>query len=148
MINHVVMMGRLTDEPDVRTTQSGTSYCRFCIAVDRPYKSGDEKKTDFFNCVAWRQTADFIGNHFVKGQLIALTGSLRTGSFENASGDTVKTVDINVESVSFTGDKRNETTPTAERKPTQIRPRQNRARTDQTPTETVEDIIADEDLPF
>ena len=77
MINTVVLMGRLTADPELRETSNGVSYCRFSIAVDRAHKSGEDKVTDFLNCVAWRQTAEFISRYFTKGQMIAVVGSLR-----------------------------------------------------------------------
>lgn len=103
MINNVVLMGRLTADPELRTSQSGVSYIRFSVAVERPYSKGKDKTTDFINCVAWRQTAEFIDKYFVKGQMIALVGSLRTDSYTNKDGAKVNTVDVNVDNVSFTG---------------------------------------------
>lgn len=144
MINNVVLMGRLTAEPEVKTTSGGVSYCRFSLAVERPYKSGDEKKTDFFNCVAWRQTAEFIERYFKKGQMLALVGSLRTGSYTNKDGAAVNTVDINVDSVSFTGDRQAQTGST---------PAQTSGRHAQTGSRSGIDIsdaaaAPDDDLPF
>lgn len=105
MINIVIVMGRITADPELKTTQSGVNYVRFTVAVDRPYKSGDEKQTDFINCVAWRHTAEFVDKYFVKGQMIAVQGSLQTGSFTNKDGDKVSVVSVNVDAVSFAGSK-------------------------------------------
>ena len=107
-MNITALMGRLTADPELKTTQSGVSYCRFSIAVDRQYKNGQERLTDFFNCVAWRSCAEFITKYFVKGQMIAVTGSLQTGSYENRDGVKINTVDVLVSQVSFCGSKKEE----------------------------------------
>ena len=107
MLNVVVLMGRLTADPELRSSSSGVSYCRFTVAVDRGYtKPGEEKKADFINCVAWRQTAEFVSRYFSKGSMIAVQGSIQTGSYTNRDGVKVYTTDINVDNVSFTGSKR------------------------------------------
>ena len=73
MLNSVIMMGRLTDNPELRQTPSGRSVCSFTIAVDRAFKSQNgERQTDFFDVVAWGSTADFVSKYFVKGQLVAV----------------------------------------------------------------------------
>ena len=75
-INNVVLTGRLSRDPEIKQTQSGVSVCNFCIAVDRKYKSGEEKICDFINCVAWRGAADFVSKWFHKGDGIGVTGSI------------------------------------------------------------------------
>lgn len=145
MINSVVLMGRLTADPELKTTSSGTNYCRFSIAVERPFKNGDEKVTDFINCVAWRQTAEFVSRYFAKGQMIAVEGSIQTGSYTNKDGAKVYTTDILVRQASFTGDKRGGETisePAPEDKP----PKQTRAQR-VNHTEVTPDMT-DDDLPF
>ena len=106
MINNITLMGRLTADPELKNTAGGTPYCRFSVAVDRPFKSGDEKITDFISCVAWRQTAEFVSRYFTKGQMIALVGWLQTGSYTNRDGAKVYTTDVSVISVSFCGEKK------------------------------------------
>ncbi len=107
MLNVVVLMGRLTKDPELRTTSTGLSTCRFTVAVDRSYvKPGEERKADFISCTAWRQTAEFISKYFTKGQMIAIEGSIQTGSYTNREGATVYTTDVIVNSASFTGSKR------------------------------------------
>lgn len=106
MINIVIVMGRITADPELRTSNSGISYCRFSVAVDRAYKSGDEKKTDFINCVAWRQTAEFISRYFTKGSMIALQGSLQQESYTDRDGNKRTSYTVSVEKASFTGSKR------------------------------------------
>ena len=105
MLNRVILMGRITRDLEIRQTPNGNSVLRFTVAVDRPVKQGAEKQTDFISCTAWGQQAEFIGRYFGKGRMIALEGSIRTGSYDK-NGQTVYTTDVNVERVSFTGEPR------------------------------------------
>lgn len=98
-MNNVSLVGRLTKDPELKTTQSGLSVCRFTVAVDRPYSK--DRQADFISCIAWRKTAEFIDSYFSKGQRIALTGSIQTGSYTDKDGKTVYTTDINVSNVEF-----------------------------------------------
>jgi single-strand DNA-binding protein len=107
MINKVIIMGRITKELEIRQSQSGTAVLRFTVAVDRPQKNG-EKSADFINCIAFGQTAEFIGRYFGKGRMIAIEGNIKTGSYQNKNGDTVYTTDVIVERTSFTGEPKNE----------------------------------------
>ena len=97
-MNNVSLIGRLTKDPELKTTQSGLPVCRFTVAVDRTYS---KDQTDFINCIAWRKTAEFISSYFSKGKRIALTGSIQTGSYTDKDGKTVYTTDINVNNVEF-----------------------------------------------
>ena len=134
-MNNVILMGRLTKDPELKTTQSGLSFCRFTVAVDRYSKDGEDK-TDFISCVAWRSTADFIDKYFSKGQRILLSGSIQTGSYTDKDGRTVYTTDVLVDKAEFCESKKNGDSAPA---PTRARK----------PKET-EDIAPDisEDLPF
>ena len=86
-MNSICLMGRLTADPELKTTQSGVSVTSFSVAVDRAYRSKDqERQTDFINCVAWRQTAEFITRYFHKGNRIALQGSLQSRSYTANDG--------------------------------------------------------------
>ena len=105
MLNTAVIMGRLTADPELRTTQSGLSVTSFTVAVDRAYKSGDERQTDFINVVAWRSTADFVTRFFTKGQMIAVQGSIQTRNYEDKNGNKRTAVEIVADSVSFCGGK-------------------------------------------
>lgn len=107
MLNRVILMGRITKDLEIRQSQSGTAVLRFSIAVDRPQKNG-EKSADFINCIAFGQTAEFIGRYFGKGRMIALEGNIKTGSYQNKNGETVYTTDVIVERTSFTGEPKNE----------------------------------------
>ena len=84
MLNKVILMGRLTRDPELRSTPQGVSTCSFSLAVDRNFvKQGEERKADFINCVAWRQTAEFIPRYFKKGNMLALEGSIQTRSWND-----------------------------------------------------------------
>lgn len=116
VLNKTILMGRLTADPELKHTQSGTAVTSFCIAVDRNRpKQGEEKQTDFIDCEAWRQTAEFICKYFRKGQMMALSGSIQTGSYTDRDGNKRKTVRVRADEVSFCGGK-NENRP-AEPKP-------------------------------
>lgn len=107
MLNVVAIMGRLTADPELKTTPSGVSVCRFTLAVDRNFaKAGTERQTDFVSCVAWRNTAEFISRYFVKGQMMAVNGSIQTGSYTDNNGNKRYTFDVVVDNANFTGSKR------------------------------------------
>ena len=106
MLNCVVLMGRLTADPELRATASGVSFARFSIAVDRGYsKQGEERQTDFINIVAWRQTADFVSRYFHKGSMIAVQGELRMNRYTDKNGQNRTTYEVMANNVSFTGSK-------------------------------------------
>ena len=104
MLNTVILMGRITAVPELKKTQSGISLVNFSIAVDRAYRSGSERQTDFINIVAWRQTADFICNYFKKGQMIAIEGSIQTRPYEDKNGNKRTAFEVVANNVSFCGD--------------------------------------------
>lgn len=108
MLNKVIIMGRLTRDPEMRQTTSGVTMCRFSVAVDRQFKNQQtgEREADFINCVAWRQTAEFISRYFHKGNMILVEGNLRNDNYEK---DGVKHYSMNVyvDNVSFCGEKNN-----------------------------------------
>jgi single-strand DNA-binding protein len=105
MLNCAVIMGRLTADPELRKTPAGVSVTRLTVAVDRGYaKQGEERKADFINVVAWRQTAEFVCKYFKKGSMIAVQGSIETGSYEK-DGVKRSTFEINADNVSFCGGK-------------------------------------------
>lgn len=106
MINSVVIMGRLTFDPELRTTPTGVSVVRFQVACDRNYqKSGEERKADFIDVTAWRQTAEFVSRYFRKGSMIAIEGSIQTDSFTDKDGNKRKSVQVVANNVSFCGSK-------------------------------------------
>lgn len=102
MLNCVALMGRLAADPELKETQSGTSVVSFRVACDRSYcKAGQERQTDWINCVAWRSTAEFICKYFRKGQLVALQGSLQTRSYTDKDGNKRKAVEVVVSQANF-----------------------------------------------
>ncbi|MBQ2537574.1 MAG: single-stranded DNA-binding protein [Ruminococcus sp.] len=106
MINRVVLMGRLVADPELKTTQSGTEVTSFRIAVERKYtKSGEERQADFFDVVAWKQTAEFICSYFGKGAMIAIDGRLQQRSYQTDDGSTRNVVEIVADLASFTGER-------------------------------------------
>ena len=106
MLNSIIIMGRLTADPELRTTSSGLSVSSFTVAVDRGYaKPGEEKKTDFIPVVAWRSTADFVSKYFRKGSMIAVQGSLQTRNYEDKNGNKRTAFEIIADQVSFCGSK-------------------------------------------
>lgn len=113
-MNKVVLMGRLTADPELRQTQSGIASCRFTIAINRKYKNQQtgEYDADFISCVTWRQTAEFVSRYFSKGSMIAVEGSLRSESYQDKKHPDVthySTV-VLVENVEFTGEKKQQGT--------------------------------------
>ena len=106
MVNCAILMGRLTKDPELRTTQNGTSVTSFAVAVDREYvRQGEERQTDFINVVAWRQTAEFVSRYFRKGSMIAVQGSIQTRNYEDRNGNKRTAVEIIADKVSFCGSK-------------------------------------------
>ena len=104
MLNNAVIMGRICNDLELRKTQSGVSVTRFTVAVDRAYKQGEERKADFINVIAWRSTSEFICKYFKKGSMIAIQGSIETGSYEK-DGVKRNTFEIVADNVSFCGSK-------------------------------------------
>ena len=106
MFNKMILMGRLVADPELKTTPQGVTVCTFRIAVDRRFqKQGEEKKPDFFNIVAWRQTGEFVQKYFGKGRMILVEGEMQTRQYTDKSGNQSTWYEINAERVSFTGEK-------------------------------------------
>ena len=107
MLNKVILMGRFTRDPELRSTPQGTSTCSFSLAVDRNFaRQGEERKTDFINCVAWRQTAEFVSKYFKKGTLAAIEGSIQTRSWDDPEGKRHYATDVVVSQIYFAESKR------------------------------------------
>lgn len=101
-LNQVILGGRLTAAPELKTTPNGISVLAFSIAVDRDYaKQGEEKQTDFINCVAWRQTAEFIAKYFGKGEAICVVGSLQTRTWQAQDGSKRYATEVIVDRAKF-----------------------------------------------
>lgn len=101
-INQVQLVGNLTRDPESGTTQNGITYCRFTVACQRRFKNAQgQYEADFINCLAWRQTAEFVQRHFIKGNKIGLTGSIQTGSYTAQDGSKRYTTEVVVDNVEF-----------------------------------------------
>lgn len=101
-LNTIVMLGRFVAQPELKHTSSDIAVCSFTLAVQRP---GAKDKTDFIDCVAWRNTAEFITKYFNKGSMIAVQGVLTSRMFEDKDGNKRKAYEVQVDNVSFTGSK-------------------------------------------
>lgn len=100
-MNSVNLIGRLTKDVDLRYTQSGLAVGRFSVAIDRPKKDGQDNGADFPNCVAYGKTAENLANYVHRGEMVGVTGCIRTGSYTGKDGRKVYTTDISVASVQF-----------------------------------------------
>ena len=101
MINIVILVGRLTKNPEIRKTPNGASICKFTLAVSRKVKAQGQPDADFISCVAWNKTADLMYQYLKKGSLIGIDGRLQTGKVTNNTGETIYTCDVMVESLQF-----------------------------------------------
>ncbi len=126
MFNLVVLTGRLTADPELKTTQSGVSVTSFSIAVNRPHRKNEEQQTDFINIVAWRQTAEFVTKYFKKGSLIGIEGSIQARKYTDSNGNKRTVFEVIANNVQFVESK----------------PDNGRTET------TLPDLGSDEDLPY
>lgn len=135
MINNVVLTGRLTAAPELKTTQSGVTVTAFCVAVDRRFKAQDgNREADFVNCVAWRNTAEFICKYFGKGDMIAVVGAIQTRKYKDKDGNNRVAFEVIVNEASFCGGNNNGN---------------NAQETQEAPATTnFEEIGSDDELPF
>lgn len=101
-MNKVQLVGRLTKEPEIKATSTQVNFCNFTVAVDRRFKDQNgQRQADFINCVAWRQTADFIGKYFRKGSRIAICGTIQTRKFDDQNGVTRYVTEVIAEEAEF-----------------------------------------------
>ena len=105
MLNHIVIMGRLTRDPELRQTGSGVSVSNFSVAVDRDFSKGEEKETDFIDCVAWRHTGEFVSKYFTRGSLIVVSGRLQVRSYTDKDGNNRRAAEIVADNCYFGGSK-------------------------------------------
>ena len=105
MLNHIVIMGRLTRDPELRQTGSGVSVANFSVAVDRDFSKGEEKETDFIDCVAWRHTGEFVSKYFTRGSLIVVSGRLQVRSYTDKDGNNRRAAEIVADNCYFGGSK-------------------------------------------
>ncbi len=147
MINTVALMGRLTYDPEIKQTSGGVSVVRFQIACDRNYqKSGTERQADFIDCVAWRQTAEFVSRYFRKGSMIAVEGSIQTQNYTDKNGNNRKSTEVLANNVSFCGSKAE--TGTANNAFAQPEPAPSYSSADSSDFEEIVQEDEEDDLPF
>lgn len=104
-MNKAILMGRLTRDPEMRQTPNGVTVARFSVAVNRRFAKEGQQDADFINCVAWRQTAEFISRYFHKGSMIAVVGSIQSRSWDGADGKKQYATEVSVDEAYFTGSK-------------------------------------------
>lgn len=133
-MNITILKGRLTNNPELKTTQSGTSVCSFTLAVDKRYTQENGPTADFINCVAWKKTAEFITKYFTKGQEMLVEGSLQVRSYTDNTGAKRYVTEVIVDNVEFCGPKQQV------EQPDQEAPQQ--------PVSADIEVNDDDDLPF
>ena len=113
MLNHITIMGRLTRDPELRRTGSGVAVASFTVAVDRDYKSeGQDKETDFIDCVAWRGTGEFVSKYFHKGSMIVVDGRLQIRQWTDKDGNKRRTAEILADNIYFGDSKKSDSSST------------------------------------
>lgn len=154
MINRVVLVGRITREPEVQTTNSGIPYVRFSVACNRPFKNENgERQADFINCIAWRAQADFLSKFVHKGNMVGVEGRIQTNSYQDANGNNRQAFDVLVDTITnLEPASRNDNgyqpqppfgngfQPTENHNPQRVAPQQ--------PEKSVEFEVSEDDLPF
>lgn len=117
-MNKAILVGRLTRDPELKSTANGTNVCSFSVAVNRRYKNAEGNyDADFINCTAWRQTAEFVSKYFTKGRMIGVVGSIQTRNYEDKDGKKVYVTEVAADEVYFVeskGDNNNNTAPVAD----------------------------------
>ena len=112
MLNHITIMGRMTRNPEMRTTQSGVAVASFTLAVDRDFggRDGAEKQTDFIDCTAWRHTAEFVSKYFSKGRMAVVSGRLQIDNYTDNDGNKRKAAKVIADNIYFGDSKKDGTT--------------------------------------
>jgi len=156
MLNKVILMGRLTRDPELRHTSSNIPVASFTLAVDRSFGRGEQKETDFIDVVCWRQQADFVAKWFTKGQLVAVSGRLQVRNWEDKDGNKRRAYEVVADEVHFAESRKstggydrqdsygNQDTPAY----ASAAPRANAAPLPETPSDFSELLGSDDDLPF
>lgn len=144
MLNHIVIMGRLTRDPDLRYTQSQLPVVSFTLAVDRDFsgKDGGEKQTDFIDCVAWRSTAEFVNKYFTKGSMAAVSGRIQLRDWTDREGSKRRSAEVIVDNIYFGGSKKDNSAAS------QSAPQQSHSAPAYEQSRFVEMDDGDEELPF
>lgn len=142
MLNEVVLMGRLTRDPELRKTPSDISVCTFSIACERDLvsKQTNERETDYFDIVAWRSTADFVEKYFAKGRMIIVKGRLQKRNYEDKNGNKRSVVEVVADSVYFGDSKKNSDSSNAASYEKETKP--------SAESQDHDPIESDDDLPF
>ncbi len=143
MFNLVVLTGRLTADPELKTTQTGISVTSFSIAVSRSYRSGEEPQTDFINIVAWRKSAEFVAKYFKKGNMIGIEGSIQTRKYTDKNGNQRTAFEVVANNVQFVESKRD----TASAPETETAPAASYSNAGVNDFSDIGDM-SDDDLPF
>lgn len=147
MLNKVMLQGRLTNEPELKYTPSGVAVTRFSLAVQRSYvKQGEERQTDFINCVAFRSQAEFISKYFSKGSLIVVVGELQSRSWTDDDGNKRSATEVIVNEVHFCESKKTEQAPETESK--YLKDEREGIKTDSMFEEVADLSALPDDLPF
>lgn len=150
-MNKFIIMGRITRDLELKTTQSGVAVCQFCVAVDRNYqKKGEERKADYFNVVAWREKAEFVHKYFGKGRMILIEGEMQTRQYTDKNGNPATWYEVIADNIYFTGEKSARQETTAELPPEPPAPSSS-VQTEQTvPAAAAQTTFGDEndDYPF
>ena len=128
-MNECILIGRMARDPELKFTPQNVAVTTFTLAVDRKFSKGEEKQADFINCVAWRNTAEFVAKFFQKGQMMALTGNLQVRSWEDTQGNKRFATEVIADKVEFCGSKYEEPSASA-------------------PKDNFEPVEVDGDLPF
>ena len=150
MLNVAVLMGRLVADPELKHTPSDLAVTKFTIAVNRNYsKSSEDRKTDFIDILAWRTTAEFVCKYFKKGNLIAVEGSIQTGSYQDKDGNKRKTFEIVANNVNFVESKKSAAQSQADFADNDVSSaNENLSQYSSGSADDFQTIESDEDLPF
>ena len=138
MINSVVLMGRLTADPEIKIINDNIKLARFCLAVERNRSTTDEKHTDFIDCIGWRNVAEFLEKYFKKGNPIIIEGKLETRQYEDKQGNKRKAFEVNVKNINFCSFKKESDPEEKQTEPSESDPNK----------ETQQNILEEQDLPF
>ena len=146
-MNRAILMGRLTKEVEMRQTPNGVSVARFTLAVNRRFAKEGQQQADFINCVAWRQTSEFIARYCQKGSMIAVVGSIQSRSWDGQDGKKKYATEVNVEEAYFTGEK-SENTGQYNQTPQNFNQAPQQGFGDDFDMDGFSDFDGDEDCPF
>lgn len=143
MLNVVVLSGRLTADPELKTTSNGVSVCSFTIAVERRYKQDEERQADFINIVTWRSSAEFVSKYFKKGQMIAVRGAIQTRRYQDKDGNNRTAFEVVADDVQFADFGKKEDKPSAD-----VDPENDPLPQFADSLEAFQEVDPDEDCPF